>query len=191
MLEAEAGPIDLRASAPCSACCTDVPHHRRRSQHGDALRGGGAPGGQEVRAQGGHKARLMLRPFLMREELRWREDEEACERTKRLCDLGIASLLSHRKRDVVEASETRHVPRHGEMVCDCDIDPAALASALPDDVLRRICDEHARALCERATAVRPTGRSGSLSRRHSGHGVWSIMCWRRGALSGSARYSAK
>ena len=101
------------------------------------------PVGKRYERKEWHKARLMQRPFLTREERRWQEKEDACERTLR--DLGIASLLSHRKRDVVEASETRHVPRQGEMACDSDIDPAALASALPDDVLRRICDEHARA----------------------------------------------
>ena len=57
------------------------------------------PVGKRYERREWHKARLMPRPFLMREELRWREDEEACERTLR--DLGIASLLSHRKRDVV------------------------------------------------------------------------------------------
>jgi hypothetical protein len=90
-----------------------------------------------------HKALHMQRPFLTRQEQRWREEEEVCERALR--DLGIDPTLAHRKRDVVAASEVRCVPPQGEMACDSDLDPAALATALPDDVLSKICKEHARA----------------------------------------------
>ena len=56
---------------------------------------------------------------------------------------GDWSFGARTKRDVVEAAEVRHVPPPGEMPCDSAIDPDELYSALPDDVLRMIYDEHA------------------------------------------------
>lgn len=39
--------------------------------------------------------------------------------------------------------EFRRVPTHGELPCDSELDVTALSAALPDDVLRLICKEHA------------------------------------------------
>ena len=138
------GPTTVRArrAAPAEQCRTTV---GGRTMH-YAL---AAPSvSKRYERKEWHKACHMQRPFLTRQERRRREDEEASERALQRAEHGddsdIESVLNHRKRDVVEASETRRIPLPGEMPCDSEVDPAVLASALPDDVLRTICDEHAR-----------------------------------------------